>query len=260
LRFTIAPLAAQGRDISKLVLQSRVRGAYRNFDDQKSGKCRTAFLPRERMRPRRAASIRGRSRLFINRLDHRRRTAKALAGRYRPRSSPIASTMPTNFRHTVSFWNIFCDCVRRKLSKGRCCKATTGFFSRGSKDETRATARAFVDRTRFPGGCITSLQFLTEELWAIKGEAGRAAPERFSWRSAHGLASQASGNSARRGLKSGWVRRPSFPRCRRVAQEMNVGGGQPAAAVLVGGRRGWERSMDNGWNETIPPLARLSGP
>ncbi len=239
LRFTLAVMAVQGRDIKLAV--KRVEG-YRGFATKIWNAARFAELNG-------CVRVQGfdpaLSRVTLNRWVLGE-TAKALA-------EVTAGIEAYRFNEAAAaayrfVWNTFCDWyleLAKPLLQGDAAEER-------ARAETRATVAFVLDeifKLLHP-----FMPFLTEELWAIKGAEG---PPRASvlalasWSDLSGLRDEAAENEV------GWVVQ-LISEVRSVRAEMNV----PAAAlvplVLVGSDPrvvGWTQT----WTETLKRLARLSG-
>jgi valyl-tRNA synthetase len=236
LRFTLAAMAAQGRDIK--LSTNRVEG-YRNFATKIWNAARFA----EMNGCVRAANFDPKAvEAVLNRWIVGE-TAKALA-------AVTAAIVAYRFNDAANaayrfVWNIFCDWYV-ELSKP-VLQGADGPL----KDETRATAAFVIDE-------ITKLlhpfmPFLTEELWTIKGLEG---PPRHSalvlteWSSLAGL------EDAEAEAEIGWIV-DLVSEIRSVRSEMNVPAGSSVPLVLVGASE-QARAHAMRWDTTIRRLARLS--
>jgi valyl-tRNA synthetase len=237
LRFTLAAMAAQGRDIK--LAPRRVEG-YRNFATklwnaarfaEMNGCARVAgFEPRE-------------ARVALNRWIIGE-TAKA-------QGEVTAALESYRFNDAANaayrfVWNIVCDWYV-ELSK----PLLQGEGDTAEKLETRATTAFVLDE-------IVKLlhpfmPFITEELWAIKGEAG---PPRDSvlalapWSDLAGL-----GDPEAEAEVGGIV--DLISEARSVRSEMNVPAGAWIALVLVGAEPAVVARVTR-WDDTLKRMARLS--
>ncbi|MGO9675493.1 MAG: valine--tRNA ligase, partial [Methylocella sp.] len=236
LRFTLAAMAAQGRDL-KLSTQ-RVEG-YRNFATKIWNAARFAEINgcerREDFDPRSAkvtlnAWILGEA-------------AKAVA-----EVTSAIKTYRFNDAANAAYrfvWNIFCDWyleLAKPLLQGA---------DGPAKDETRAATAFALDeilKLLHP-----FMPFLTEELWAIKGDAGAARKNLLAlepWPRLEGL------ENAAAEAEIGWVIE-LVSEVRSVRSEMNVPAGALIPLTLVGADEDVAaRAKD--WDETLRRLARLS--
>ena len=236
LRFTLAAMAAQGRDI-KLSTQ-RVEG-YRNFATKLWNASRFAEMN---------ACVR------VAGFDPK--AVKAPINRWIVGEAAAAVTETTAAIEAYRFndaanaayrfvWNVFCDWyleLAKPLFMGE---------DEAAKAETRATAAWTLDvifKLLHP-----FMPFLTEELWAIKGADG---PKResllvlSSWPQVEGL------GDAEAEREVGWVV-DLVTEVRSVRSEMNVPAGAQVPVVLVGAdAAAKQRATD--WGDTIRRLARIS--
>ena len=236
LRFTLAAMAAQGRDIK--LATSRVEG-YRNFATklwnaarfaEMNGCVRTiGFDPR--------GVEQTLNRWIIG------ETARAV-------TDVTAAIEAYRFNDSANIayrfvWNIFCDWYL-ELAK----PVLQGADS-PAKQETRATTAFVIDE-------ITKLlhpfmPFLTEELWAIKGAEGEPRQSLLalaSWPDLAGL------EDADAEAEIGWIV-DLVSEVRSVRNEMNVPAAAQIPLVLVEAPAAVE-ARARVWDETIRRLARLS--
>ena len=237
LRFTLAAMAAQGRDI-KLATQ-RVEG-YRNFATKLWNVARFA-----------AMNGCGRTAGFEPRGVAVALNVWILGEAARAQAEVTAAIETYRFNDAANaayrfVWNIFCDWYV-ELSK----PLLQGETAAADRAETQATTAFVLDE-------IVKLlhpfmPFITEELWAIKGEEG---PPRAGvlalepWSDLTGLGSAAADDEI------GWVV-DLVSEIRSVRSEMNVPPGAQIPLVLVGADHaaaGWART----WGDTIKRMARLS--
>ena len=235
LRFTLAAMAAQGRDI-KLSAQ-RVEG-YRNFATKLwnaarfaefNGAVRTAkFDPKS---PKETIN-----RWILGETEKAIGEVTAAIEAYRFNEAAGAA-----YRFV---WNIYCDWYL-ELSK----PILTGPDG-AAKDETRATVTFVMDeilKLLHP-----FMPFITEELWRVTGEAG---PKRETmlvlaeWPKLSGLLDEKSE------AELGWFI-DLVNAVRSVRSEMNVPAGAQIPLVLVAGRETRERA--GRWNDSLKRLARFS--
>ncbi len=237
LRFTLAAMAAQGRDIK--LSQSRVEG-YRNY----ATKLRNASRFAEMNGCERAAGFDPRSaREPLNRWILGE-AAKAVA-----ETSAAIESYRFNDAANAAYrfvWNLFCDwCL--ELAK----PVLQGGEDGPARAETRATIAHVLD-------CVYALlhpfmPFVTEELWAIKGEAGAARASVLAlgpWPSADFPVDKAAEEEL------GWVV-DLVSEIRSVRSEMGVPPAalppltlvQASGAIAGNARR---------WAETIKRLARVA--
>ena len=236
LRFTLAAMAAQGRDI-KLSTQ-RVEG-YRNFATKLWNASRFAEMN---------ACVR------VEGFDPK--IVRAPINRWIVGEAAAAVTETTAAIEAYRFndaagavyrfvWNVFCDWYL-ELAK----PLLTG-EDEAIKTETRATAAWTLDvifKLLHP-----FMPFLTEELWAIKGAEG---PRRENllvlseWPSLEGL------GDAEAEAEVGWVV-DLVTEVRSVRSEMNVPAGAQVPLALVGADAAIKQRATD-WGETIRRLARIS--
>ncbi len=238
LRFTLAAMAAQGRDIK--LSESRVEG-YRNFATklwnasrfaEMNGCARVAgFDPKSARAPL--------NRWILG------EAAKAVA----ETSAAIESYRFNDAAHAAYrfVWNLFCDwCL--ELAK----PVLQGGEEGPAQAETRATIAYVLDCAY--GLLHPFMPFVTEELWAIKGEAGPARSGVLAlgpWPSADFPVDKAAEEEL------GWVV-DLISEIRSVRSEMGVPPAallpltlvQASAAIAGNARR---------WAETIKRLARVAG-
>ena len=241
LRFTLAAMAAQGRDIKLAV--KRVDG-YRSFATkiwnaarfaEMNGCIRVAgFDPREA-----AVSL---NRWIIGEAAKAHLDVTAAIETYRFNDAANAA-----YRFT---WNIFCDWYV-ELAKPLLQGGTSGDGGQEVRTETQAAFAFVLDE-------IVKLlhpfmPFLTEELWAIKGGEG---PPRASvlalapWSDLSGLRDEAAE------AEIGWMI-DLVSEIRSVRVEMGVPAGAQISLVLIGADADIARRAEV-WAETMKRMARLS--
>jgi valyl-tRNA synthetase len=236
LRFTLAAMAAQGRDIK--LSQSRVEG-YRNFATklwnasrfaEMNGCVRVAgFDPAAAHEP-------------LNRwiLGEAARASAETAGAIESYRFNDAANAVYRF-----VWSVFCDwCL--ELAK----PVLQGGADSAARAETRATIAHVLD-------IIYALlhpfmPFLTEELWAIKGEAGlrRAAPLALGPWPREGLEVDEAVES-----EIGWVV-DLIGEMRSVRSEMGIPPSTLTPLILVAPSERAAKSAE-AWSESIKRLARV---
>jgi len=236
LRFTLAAMAAQGRDI-KLSTQ-RIEG-YRNFATKIWNAARFA----EMNGCARVAGFEPKSvKLQLNRWaigELAQATSEVTAAIEAFRFNDAANAA---YRFT---WNVFCDWyleLAKPLFMGE---------DEAAKSETRASVAFVLD------GILKLLHpfmpYLTEELWAIKGQEG---PKRETllclseWPTLEGL----SAPDAEAEL--GWLV-DLVTEIRSARNEINVPGGSLIPLVLVGASSA-TRDRALAWGDMLKRLARLS--
>jgi len=234
LRFTLAAMAAQGRDI-KLSTQ-RVEG-YRNFATKLWNASRFAELNG-------CARVAGydprANKITLNRWivgEAARTTAEVSAAIEAYRFNDAANAA---YRFV---WSIFCDWyveLAKPLLQGA---------DGAEKDETRATVAFVLDQIY--ALLHPFMPFLTEELWAIKGAEG---PKRESllalsaWPALEGL------EDAEAESEIGWVV-DVISEVRSLRAEMNLT--SETELLLIGADEALKARATR-WEETIRKLARLS--
>ena len=236
LRFTLAAMAAQGRDI-KLSTQ-RVEG-YRNFATKLWNASRFAEING-------CARVDGydphANKITLNRwiVGEAARTIADVETAIEAYRFNDAANAAYRF-----VWNVFCDWyleLAKPLLQGEDGEAKT---------ETRACAAFALDQVY--ALLHPFMPFITEELWTIKGGDG---PKRESmlalaqWPQLKGL------EDAAAEAEIGWVV-DLISEVRSVRAEMNLPAGAEVSLVLVGADRQVETRARN-WDETIRKLARLS--
>ncbi len=232
LRFTLAAMAAQGRDIK--LSSERVAG-YRNFATKLWNAARFAEINGcatiEGFDPRGAKEI-------LNRwIAHE--TAKTAA-----EITEAISVYRFNEAAAAAYrfvWNIYCDWYL-ELAK----PLLTGPDGAG-KDETRAMvawARDEILKLLHP-----FMPFITEELWAVTASTERESLLALSeWPSLEGI------GDARAEAEIGWVI-DLISAVRSVRAEMNVNVPLPLVMVRVGDHV-WDRAQR--WSEFIMRMAKIS--
>ena len=236
LRFTLAAMAAQGRDIK--ISEARVEG-YRNFTTklwnasrfaEMNGCVRAAgFDPAETREP-------------LNRWILAE-TARAAAETARAIESYRFNDAAAAVYRFV--WSVFCD-WHLELAK----PVLQGGANGAAKAETQATI-AYVLDTIY-AFLHPFMPFLTEELWAIKGEAGppRAGPLALGPWPTEGLELDDSVEA-----EIGWVV-DLISEIRSVRSEMGVLPATAAPIVLVSPSERVARTA-GAWSESIKRLARV---
>ena len=236
LRFTLAAMAAQGRDIK--LATSRVEG-YRNFATKLWNAARFA----EMNGCTRKAGFDPKSvKETLNRWVIGE-TARAV-------SDVTAAIEAYRFNDAANaayrfVWNIFCDWYLELA------KPVLQGADGAAKDEARATAAFVIDE-------ITKLlhpfmPFLTEELWAIKGAEGPARESLLAlaaWPDLAGL------EDAKAEAEIGWIV-DLVSEVRSVRAEMNVPAAAQIPLVLVA-PSDEVAARATAWDDTIRRLARLS--
>jgi valyl-tRNA synthetase len=234
LRFTLAAMAAQGRDI-KLSTQ-RVEG-YRNFATKLWNASRFAEING-------CARVAGydphANKITLNRWivsEAARTVAEVSAAIDAYRFNDAANSV---YRFV---WSVFCDWyveLAKPLLQGA---------DGAQKDETRATVAFLLDQI------YTLLHpfmpFLTEELWAIKGAEGPSRETMLAlaaWPALEGL------EDAEAESEIGWVV-DVISEARSLRAEMNLN--SETELLLIGANEALKARATR-WDETIRKLARLS--
>ena len=246
LRFTLAAMAAQGRDIK--LATSRVEG-YRNFATKLWNAARFAEM---NGCARSAGYTPTGLKLTLN---------KWIVGEVATAADDVTRALEAyRFNDAANaayrfVWNVFCDWYL-ELAKPILQSEDGSTTDLAAKEETRATAAWVLDeiaRILHP-----FMPFLTEELWAIKGAEGpaREGAERdgpltlAQWPSHPGL--QDADAEAEIGLVVDLV-----SEIRSVRSEMNVPASLQMPLVIVGAGADL-RARLLPWCDTIARLARLS--
>src|SRR6476659_2845585 len=234
LRFTLAAMAAQGRDI-KLSTQ-RVEG-YRNFATKLWNAARFAEMNG-----------------CVRDPDFTPRDAKEVLNRWIAHETARAGREVTAALEAYKFneaaaaiyrfvWNIFCDWYLERAKP-----VLTGADG-AAKDETRATTAWVLDE-------IVKLlhpfmPFLTEELWSVTAELGQKREHMLAlaaWPQHDGL------SDPKAEAEIGWVI-DLIAAIRSVRAEMNVNAPLPLVMLRVGDHV-WDRALR--WSEFIKRLAKIS--
>ena len=234
LRFTLAAMAAQGRDIK--LATSRVEG-YRNFATKLWNASRFAEINGcarvENYDPRA-------NKITLNRWivgEAARTVAEVSAAIDAYRFNDAANAV---YRFV---WSVFCDWyveLAKPLLQGA---------DGAQKDETRATVAFALDQIY--ALLHPFMPFLTEELWAIKGSEG---PKRetmlalAAWPALEGL------EDAEAESEMGWVV-DVISEARSLRAEMNL---TSETELLLIGADETLKARATRWEETIRKLARLS--
>ena len=236
LRFTLAAMAAQGRDIK--LATSRVEG-YRNFATKLWNAARFAEMNgcvrRADFDPKAAKETL--NRWVIGEASRACADVTEAIGAYRFNDAANAA-----YRFV---WNIFCDWYLELA------KPVLQGADGAAKDEMRATTAFVLDETLKL--LHPFMPFMTEELWAIKGETGPAREGLLAlaqWPKLDGLADE----SAEAEL--GWIV-DLVSEVRSVRAEMNVPAGAQIPLAILGASAD-VRTRVNAWMETLKRLARLS--
>ncbi len=236
LRFTLAAMAAQGRDI-KLSTQ-RVVG-YRNFATKLWNASRFAEING-------CARVAGfdpkNNRITLNRwiVSEAARASAEIAAAIEAYRFNDAANAAYRF-----VWNQFCDWyleLAKPLLQGE---------DGAAKDETRATTAFLLDQTY--ALLHPFMPFITEELWGVKGFEGPARETPLAlaqWPDLSGL------EDAAAEAEIGWIV-DLVSEVRSVRSEMNLPAGAEVPLVLVGADADVQSRVTR-WDETLRKLARLS--
>ncbi|MBX3547833.1 MAG: valine--tRNA ligase [Xanthobacteraceae bacterium] len=235
LRFTLAAMAAQGRDIK--LATSRVEG-YRNFATKIWNAARFA----EMNGAKRVAGFDPKSaketlnKWILGEAEKAIREVTEAIEAYKFNEAAGAA-----YRFV---WSIFCDWYV-ELSK----PLLTGADGT-AKAETQATAAFVLDeiiKLLHP-----FMPFITEELWQVKGEEGAPRGSMLAlaqWPKLSGL------ENANAESEIGWVV-DLITAVRSVRMEMNIAGGTQIPLQLIAG--GETKARAERWMEALKRLARLS--
>ncbi|MBX3535358.1 MAG: valine--tRNA ligase [Xanthobacteraceae bacterium] len=235
LRFTLAAMAAQGRDIK--LATSRVEG-YRNFATKIWNAARFA----EMNGAKRVAGFDPKSaketlnKWILGEAEKAIREVTEAIEAYKFNEAAGAA-----YRFV---WSIFCDWYV-ELSK----PLLTGADG-AAKAETQATAAFVLDeiiKLLHP-----FMPFITEELWQVKGEEGAPRGSMLAlaqWPKLSGL------ENANAESEIGWVV-DLITAVRSVRMEMNIAGGTQIPLQLIAG--GETKARAERWMEALKRLARLS--
>ena len=236
LRFTLAAMAAQGRDIKLAV--NRVEG-YRNFATKLWNASRFAEMNGCVLDPdyRPGAATETLNRWALGEAARAVAEVTAALDAYRFNDAAAAA-----YRFV---WNIFCDWYV-ELAK----PVLQGEGDATSKAETQATVAFLIDQ--IAKLLHPFMPFLTEELWAIKGEGvpGRGLLALAPWPDLAALDDAASE------AEVGWVV-DLVSEIRSARSETSVPAAEQIPLVLVGTDAG-ARARAERWGDTLIRLARLS--
>jgi valyl-tRNA synthetase len=235
LRFTLAAMAAQGRDIK--LATSRVEG-YRNFATKIWNAARFAEMNGakrdDKFDPKSVKETL--NKWILSEAEKAIREVTEAIEAYKFNEAAGAA-----YRFV---WSIFCDWYV-ELSK----PLLTGADG-AAKAETQATAAFVLDeiiKLLHP-----FMPFITEELWLVKGEEGSPRKSMLvlaKWPKLEGL------EDAKAETEIGWVV-DLISAIRSVRMEMNIAGGTQIPLQLVAG--GETKARAERWMEALKRLARLS--
>jgi len=236
LRFTLAAMAAQGRDIK--LATSRVEG-YRNFATKLWNASRFAEVNG-------CARVKGydpaANKITLNRwiVTEAARTARDISGAIDAYRFNDAANAAYRF-----VWNIFCDWyveLTKPLLQGE---------DGAAKDETRACTSFVLDQIY--ALLHPFMPFITEELWAIKGAEGEKRESLLAlarWPQLEGLEDIAAEGEV------GWIVE-LISEVRSLRAEMNLPASAEIPLVIVGADAEIQRRALS-WEETLKRLARFS--
>jgi valyl-tRNA synthetase len=232
LRFTLAAMAAQGRDIK--LAKSRVEG-YRNFGTKLWNAARFAEMNGVKRDPNYDPVA---ARVTVNRwiAGEASRTRNAVTKAIEEHRYNEAAAALYQF-----VWNVYCDWYVELI------KPILGGTDEAAKKETQASAAWVLDQILVL--LHPFMPFVTEELWQQT-----AAREHWlieaSWPSYKGL------GDAKADGEIEWVIN-IISEIRSVRAEMNISGGLKIPCVLVGANKD-SRRVASAWENEIIRLARLS--
>jgi len=236
LRFTLAAMAAQGRDIK--LATSRVEG-YRNFATKLWNASRFAEING-------CARVKGydasANKITLNRwiVTEAARAARDISGAIDAYRFNDAANSAYRF-----VWNIFCDWyveLTKPLLQGE---------DGPAKDETRACTAFVLDQIY--ALLHPFMPFITEELWAIKGAEGEAREDMLALAQWPRLAEL---EDVEAEAEVGWIVE-LISEVRSLRAEMNLGGAEIALVVVGADKSAQARAAH--WEDTLKRLARLSG-
>ena len=237
LRFTLAAMAAQGRDIK--LATSRVEG-YRNFATKLWNASRFAEING-------CARVKGydpaANKITLNRwiVTEAARAARDISAAIDAYRFNDAANSAYRF-----VWNIFCDWyveLTKPLVQGE---------DGPAKDETRACTAFVLDQIY--ALLHPFMPFITEELWAIKGLEGEARDGLLAlarWPRLTEL------EDAEAEAEVGWIVE-LISEVRSLRAEMNLPAGAEIALVVVGADKPAQARAAH-WEDTLKRLARLTG-
>ena len=232
LRFTLAAMAAQGRDIK--LAKSRVEG-YRNFGTKLWNAARFAEMngvKRDFNYDPVAA------RVTVNRwiAGEASRTRNAVTKAIEEHRYNEAAAALYQF-----VWNVYCDWYVELI------KPILGGTDEAAKRETQASAAWVLDQILVL--LHPFMPFVTEELWQQTAPREHWLME-ADWPSYKGL------GDAKADAEIEWVIK-IISEIRSVRSEMNISGGLKISCVLVGANKD-SRRISSAWENEIIRLARLS--
>jgi valyl-tRNA synthetase len=237
LRFTLAAMAAQGRDIK--LATSRVEG-YRNFATKLWNASRFAEING-------CARVKGydpaANKITLNRwiVTEAARASRDISAAIDAYRFNDAANCAYRF-----VWNIFCDWyveLTKPLLQGE---------DGPAKDETRACTAFVLDQIY--ALLHPFMPFITEELWAIKGLEGEPRDGLLALAQWPGLTEL---EDAEAEAEVGWIVE-LISEVRSLRAEMNLPAGAEIALVVVGADKSAQARAAH-WEDTLKRLARLTG-
>jgi valyl-tRNA synthetase len=232
LRFTLAAMAAQGRDIK--LAKSRVEG-YRNFGTKLWNAARFAEMNGVKRDPNYDPVA---ARVTVNRwiAGEASRTRNAVTKAIEEHRYNEAAAALYQF-----VWNVYCDWYVELI------KPILGGSDEAAKKETQASAAWVLDQILVL--LHPFMPFVTEELWQQTATREHWLIE-ANWPSYKGL------GDAKADAEIEWVIN-IISEIRSVRAEMNISGGLKIPCVLVGANKD-SRRISSAWENEIIRLARLS--
>ena len=232
LRFTLAAMAAQGRDIK--LAKSRVEG-YRNFGTKLWNAARFAEMNGVKRDPTYDPVA---ARVTVNRwiAGEASRTRNAVTKGIEEHRYNEAAAALYQF-----VWNVYCDWYVELI------KPILGGTDEAAKKETQASAAWVLDQILVL--LHPFMPFVTEELWQQTARREHWLME-ADWPSYKGL------GDAKADAEIEWVIK-IISEIRSVRSEMNISGGLKIPCVLVGANKD-SRRVAATWENEIIRLARLS--
>jgi valyl-tRNA synthetase len=232
LRFTLAAMAAQGRDIK--LAKSRVEG-YRNFGTKLWNAARFAEMNGVKRDPNYDPVA---ARVTVNRwiAGEASRTRNAVTKAIEEHRYNEAAAALYQF-----VWNVYCDWYVELI------KPILSGSDEAAKKETQASAAWVLDQILVL--LHPFMPFVTEELWQQTATREHWLIE-ANWPSYKGL------GDAKADAEIEWVIN-IISEIRSVRAEMNISGGLKIPCVLVGANKD-SRRISSAWENEIIRLARLS--
>jgi len=232
LRFTLAAMAAQGRDIK--LAKSRVEG-YRNFGTKLWNAARFAEMNGVKRDPNYDPVA---ARVTVNRwiAGEASRTRNTVTKAIEEHRYNEAAAALYQF-----VWNVYCDWYVELI------KPILGGTDEAAKKETQASAAWVLDQILVL--LHPFMPFVTEELWQQTATREHWLME-ANWPSYKGL------GDAKADAEIEWVIK-IISEIRSVRAEMNISGGLKIPCALVGANKD-SRRISSAWENEIIRLARLS--